>query len=585
MADKRQKNKDILSDKELLKKLDISLDVSDNFALDETEDNYVDFSELVESFEHDDWDDNFDNYIPIESSNKSLKNIDKLNRKRNKPNKIKIPMTKRKKRIVFLTVTPIFAVVFVLITFATMFLMVTGFGQKIDSTNLNIDLHNKYYVGTVGKINLQKIFPQGTEFKLTDADETVTLTNTTLQVGSLKDFKITYKDTEAAGKTVTMDVNVVRNGVNVDTYDALYKNAHTTDENIEKGEFNSPVIIQNKELKMKLRYANNEKKRQATIKLTNSLYGNGCTLNANSVAYGFGTDWKNSGYTAIEISQHSAIVNVPILIRDLHLIGKEAESSDTLKTYTNYGALLNIEGGTKENNDVEKKAKANIENCIIERGHKVVHMRNAIVNMSGTIVRTAADTTVSIATTANCATTLNIKNCVIADSLTAGILMYCIDGSITEANDNMNTWNQINIQGFLDIYNWKKSSEIALLPDTEGGPQIANFANGIVRSEVDNPKKNQEYKVVQQGNQYVHFGIIQICTVSNGINLNKSIITNYDSQGFKAEQFPIPDAAKAIIRDVKVCGYMNNANGNVAPQAKIGDKIDTLYDELYYGRV
>lgn len=583
MANKHRNKKDILKNEPLLDESDISTEISDDFLFDNSDNSYIDFSELVERFEHDDWDDEFDNYIPIETKNKSLKKIDKYNKKRNKPNKIKVPMTKRKKRILILTLTPILTVFCVILTLASMFLLTNGFGQKIDTTTLNIDLHNNYYVGTEGKINLQKVFPNGKEFQLEDADETITLTNTTLMVGSVKDFKIIYKDSEANNQPVTLNVKVVRNGVNVDSYDALYKNAHTPNDKIEKGEFNKPVLIQNRELKMKLRYANNDKKRQATITLTNDLYGNGCTLNANSVVYGFGSDWKNSGYTAINVSKYSAIANVPITIRDLHLIGKEADNTDTLRTYTNYGHLLNIEGSS-EKEDIEAKAKANIENCIIERGHKTIHMRNAIVNMKGTVVRTAADTTISIATVADAATTLNVENCIVADSLTAGILMYCIDTSITNANDNNKTWNQINIRGFLDIYNWKKSNEIALLPDTEGGPQVANLANGIVRSEVDNPNKNQEYKVVHEGGQYVHFGIIQICTVNNAINLNKSVISNYESQGFRAEQFPIPDTAKAIIRDVKVCGYMNNNNGAITPASKISDNLEKLYDELYNGR-
>lgn len=585
MTKENNKQTKLLSDIDIIEDLSISDDeISKNIHLgdDNNDNDNIDITDLIERFENDDWDDDYDNYIPISSSDKSLKSIDKSNKKRNKPKKIKVPMTKRKKHIVFLTVTPLMILICVLITFASMFLMVNGFGQKVDSTSLAVDLHNQYFVGTEGKINLQKIFPDGTDFTLSDQDDATTLASNTLTIG-LKNFKITYKDTKTNQK-VTMQTTVIKNGINVDTYEKLYKNAHTTEEEIKNEEFKKPVLIQNKEISMKLRYKNNDSKRQATINLTNDLYGNGATINANSVVYGFGTEWKNRGWPAFSISQHSAIKNKPILIRDLHLIGKEPESTDTLKTFTNYGSLLDIAGAHEGAKSSDDKAKATIENSIFERSHKVIHLSNAKIDMKGTIVRTAADTTISIATSANSATTLNIENCIIADSLTAGILMYCIDKNIGISNDNIDTWNQINIKGFLDIYNWKKSSEIALLPDTEGGPQVASLANGIVRSEVDNPKKNQAYKVTKDNEQYVHFGIIQICTVSNAIGLNKSVVTNYTNQGFRQEEFPIPDAAKAIIKDVKVCGYMNNANGAIGPTTTIKDNIANIYNDLYFGR-
>ena len=326
-----------------------------------------------------------------------------------------------------------------------------------------------------------------------------------------------------------------------------------------------------------------------TINLTSDLYANGLILDAEEVG--------KAGKTAISIPATDKRVK----IYDLYITGKKVlEAKDNLKTFNDYSAMIQL-----SNSDPTKKAQAEIKHCIIENGHKVLHIeRGADVTVEGTIIRNAADTTVSIGTFANLANKVYLKNNVIASSLTSGINVYCYDNAITNANAEA-SWNEITIDGFLDVYNWKSTRNLAFIPDSEG-EFIANIANKVAGLEIAPLDKNTEYKVTLEEknpnydpskeesaknskmlkNQYIHLAITKISTAS--IGKNDSVIKYANSNAetrneLKGAILPLTDTAKMILKYGYAYGYFDNNKA----QVKIHDTISSnknITDELINGR-
>lgn len=312
------------------------------------------------------------------------------------------------------------------------------------------------------------------------------------------------------------------------------------------------------------------KDESGTISVKSSIYGNGVSINAFDVVKGSA---KNSGYDAFVVEPGKAVV-----IRDMKVFGHPMSETDAfedgLKTFTGYGSLLNIRGDSKN------KAIADVYHCIFENSHKVVHIQSAYVMMEGCLVRNAADTAISIGTFKNQASEFISNNNIVADSLTGGILTYCYDGNIDKSSDNKDTWNTIIIEGFLDIYNWKKASELAFIPDTELGGQtgLISSLNSFLSEEIVKP----EYQAMRSdvdGDSYVHFGILKIAT--NGYGVNKAQILyenreikvgddkNSNGLGYTMQKFPIPSIGGAFMKELFVTGYFGNNEGSV----KVGDIV------------
>lgn len=312
------------------------------------------------------------------------------------------------------------------------------------------------------------------------------------------------------------------------------------------------------------------KDESGTITVKSSIYGNGVSINAFDVVKGTA---KKSGYDAFVVEPGKAVV-----IRDMKVFGQPMSETDVfengLKTFTGYGSLLNIRGDAKE------KAIADIYHCIFENSHKVVHIQSAFVTMEGCLVRNAADTAISIGTFKNQASEFISKNNIVADSLTGGILTYCYDGAINKSSDNSDTWNTIIIEGFLDIYNWKKASELAFIPDTELGGQTGFIAtlNKYLSEEIVKPEY-QNMRSDVDGDSYVHFGILKIATNEYGVNKAKIYYGDREIQegddknsnaiGYTMQSFPIPPIGSAFMKQLFVTGYFGNNEDSV----KVGDIV------------
>lgn len=235
----------------------------------------------------------------------------------------------------------------------------------------------------------------------------------------------------------------------------------------------------------------------------------------------------------------------------------------------------------------QNRAKAKVIHCVLENSHKVVHLgKNGQLDLEGFVVRNAADTTVSVGTFANLPNTLNSKNNVIINSMTAGILCYLYDGAINDSNA-ANSWNTINISGFLDIYNWKSVDSLAFIPDTElGGNQgLVASLNNIVTGEI-NKEEYKDLSAVVGGSKYVHMGIIKIATAykTNGTKIN--FVDGINSVGYGENIFPIPGGLpQQFIKYAMMYSYYNNVEDKVGVNSTFADESNAkIYEELVMGR-
>lgn len=502
-----------------------------------------------------------------------------------KTKKNKEPMPKKKKLIAITACSIVGVIILSLFIWLMVFLFGPGATQDLSNIPIKVDMGNKYYIGTQGQIDYSKIFPNGSDFNL-DGE------------------KFTFKQD---GKVITKEVETIDGAINVNTFDELVSNINS----------GNKVVIQNANLKAPSLEGKKEDE-IPVMKVTNDVYGNGAVVNVNEiVASRFKYADKNGGKLAAKIDGlsykkgthtigYDAFTIVPrpdnaqVIFQDVHITGNDmstAEGGDIagktdkeiaergVKLLSGYGSLLYICG------DDQAKANALVKHCVIENAGKVVHIFNSNVDIEGTFVRNASDTTISIATAANRKSIINMKNNVIANSLTGGILFYCMDTTITKANEDA-SWNELNIDGFLDIYNWKKEKGLAFLPETEGA-MLANIANDIANTEITNAEYDA-LKAKEMGEKYIHFAIIKIRTGGNDLEVqyNGSKVNGYDKIGYTDSKennieggFPIPKVAKFIMKEIDVWGYYGNEKAAIGPTDGISEKVlETLYVELREGR-
>ena len=400
------------------------------------------------------------------------------------------------------------------------------------------------------------------------------------------------------GKTVTKDVTIVDGAVNVYTFEELAANVNA----------GKKVVIQNANLKApKL-----EGKAESDVlkmEVTNDIYGNGATVNVNEIVATrvkgvtggkIAAKSDGSSYSDKYAGGYSAFTIMPtknqIIFQDVHIIGNDMSNKENgdlfdltdeqitargVKLFSGYGDLMYIGG------DSVGKANVKVYHCVVENGHKVVHVRNANLDIEGTIIRNASDTALSVATFESEKSTINSKNNVILNSLTGAILFYSFE-PIAKAKEK-ETWNELNVEGFLDIYNWKAQDGLAFLPETEGAYE--GIANKLVGGTIQ-AKKYDELKAVQGGKKYIHFAILKIRTNNGGVAYNGSTVNFKNDIKYKTSKdkgfekgFPIPSLASGIMYDIDVWGYYDEAKGDVKPTDGLSEKmLDNLYKELVEGR-
>lgn len=141
----------------------------------------------------------------------------------------------------------------------------------------------------------------------------------------------------------------------------------------------------------------------------------------------------------------------------------------------------------------------------------------------------------------------------------------------------------MNIDGFLDIYNWKDTKTVKLVPNTESVATLVNkMVKGEIRRLTNDPEAVKQYMVQQDGEYYVHLGIIRLAT--GAFSENKTIINGAESIDYKLRGFPIPEFAKIIAKTCDLVSYHGESkNMAVGPKDTLADN-ENLYQDLYFGR-
>ncbi len=542
-----------------------------------------------------------------------------------KPRKKRRRKTKVRKIVVRTYATVISAVIcIVVVYFASSFFKISP-AQGMTGAELKVDMDGlPHIVGTIGPVDLNKVYPDGKDFK----SDTVSIKNGIINNissiyddGNVKSFTITFTQTvNEEEELVEKEVQIIEDAVNVDNWEDFVKrlkNKMAPDKNSDKEEFYPTICLQNNYIAAPVMEGTKKNKMEG-LKVYGDIYGNGCTLNVFEIVvcrnkFSSGSLTKPylqgngpvSGWSAFWVCAKED--GSQITIQDLHITGNDMKTEEGgnlygvnqtildrrgLKLFSAYGTLLSVEGETTTdaagNKEIIQKANLKLKHCVLENSHKLIHVRCADMEFEGNIIRNASDTALSFATYAYERSVVTSRNNVISNSLTGGVVFYCYDGAISNANAE-ESWNELLIEKgtFLDIYNWKEQDGLAFMPETEGGAEVAN---PVAKSEI--PKtKYDSLKANVEGKKYIHFAIIKLRT-GGGLAQNGSYVTNYQDIGYQTSRdkgyengFPLPSLAAAIIRDIDVWGYYERGDRDVTPTAILSQEVlDKLYEELKFGR-
>lgn len=388
-------------------------------------------------------------------------------------------------------------------------------GMVADYTAISIDMGNEYFIGTEGSVDLKKIFPNASTFSATG---NISVSGTTATASKSGTGTLTVDGVE---KTVT-----VIDGVNATDYAGMKAGF----------EAEKDVVLQTTSFDLDAS--------ATTLHFKNSLYGNGCKINANALV----SNDDGSHFLMAE--------GTNMIIRDLHVSGRDMKEEDNLRELEGYGILLAFEGTVKD------VVTATLEHCIFENGHKILHFQASEVDVVDTVVRNASDSTYSIRTADNMGSEIAFKGKnFISGSITAGITVYGYEG-IDPSNGSAFDYNLIDIEGDLAMYTWREISSITLMPGTESA---AGLVNPLITSNLKK-KEYAQFMYEDGGERYIHFAILFLST--NKTNECKHILNGYESINFEKREFPMPSIASKFMNTCDVFGY-TTADDIVKPGAQL----------------
>ncbi len=501
---KKRKDEDEIEDIEID---DDEIDIDDLVLEDEFVENEDDFAD------EDEYDEDEDVYVSSKKSKKSKKQ----------------PKQKKKSKagMIIGIVAAVLVVVLVAGFFAADYFLLHKFIFKSEEqvTYVGfkaIDLEavdNKIYVGNAAynlesetnTFNLASIL--GADSITLDDSSVATLSGNKVKVASTGEVTGTVD-----GKTVTF---VFVNGVNVTTEDELYL-AST----------NKKGIVLQKDLAL----TGGGETKCERINVTSALYGNNHTLDATNFNY-----YKDT-QSCFNIVLYVATENV--LIQDLHVTGSNIEDGTELaldKELQKKGMLIAVYSENEET-----PASVTIKHCLLENANRCVYVSAGAANIEDSIIRNAGDACISSETRNILKSELNLKNNLIGEAKVSGILFWGYTSGTTK--DNFPT---LNVEGFLNIYNWKSTNDCSIMPETE---TLASTVNPVIQDMV-NSDDYADYAYMYNDQKYIHVGIVLICSGSckSHALTAKGLPTEYEQR-----EFPVPGIAKVALHANELYGYVNS---------------------------
>ena len=417
----------------------------------------------------------------------------------------------------------------------------------VENDEITMLMEGNYYVGTEGTVDLSVALP-GSGYSVTGSN--ATLSGSTLTVNATGDFTLKYNPTNkeaegiASDGSVTLAMHAVE-GVNVSDWAGLVAAVNAS----------KNVVIQNDLV--------SEGKESVNV-INTTFDGNAKVVNVNSIVKGT-VDKDNRGQHGFLVHDDSVGVFQDMIIRGYEV---EAGASITLETGEGYGQLIDA-----TNNDSSKRPSLTIKHCVLENGQKMVYVKGADCTVEGTVMRNGADALFAIETGSVKGSVVTVKNCAFANSVVCGIIL-CGWTPI----ENEESYCTLNLEGFVDIYNWKSRDTAKLMPATEGF--YVPLVNGLVQSQLGKKEYNSYFCQGSDGMDYVHFGIVVLAT--GNLSANKSTVNGAEGVGLVQKTFPLPSAASKIAHTCLLYG-IDNKNITIEPTATIESNPNLAY-ELIHGR-
>ncbi len=244
-----------------------------------------------------------------------------------------------------------------------------------------------------------------------------------------------------------------------------------------------------------------------------------------------------------------------------------------------------------ENYDDETKNNEMINNisfkyCIFENAKTVMEIAGADVNIEGCVFRNSSANSLFIPMAGNTSTygrlpaNVTLKNTVFTHS---ALMPICVetdfdrDKNRKDESGNVvgypegSTWEDmkktgykdhfINVEGFLDIYNWINIDEFAttgsgLIPPTGLGDALDTLISQEGSKIIANVLLNDQYKDVRHtinNQEYVHLGIVVLGMTSP---VSDGIIRNFENAGYSRHRVELTDNVLDTIPAWKVFGSM-----------------------------
>lgn len=242
-----------------------------------------------------------------------------------------------------------------------------------------------------------------------------------------------------------------------------------------------------------------------------------------------------------------------------------------------------------ENYDDETKNNEMINNisfkyCIFENAKTVMEIAGADVNIEGCVFRNSSANSLFIPMAGNTSTygrlpaNVTLKNTVFTHS---ALMPICVetdferDKNRKDESGNVvgypegSTWEDmkktgykdhfINVEGFLDIYNWINIDEFAttgngLIPPTGLGDALDNLISQEGSKIIANVLLNEQYKDVRHtinNQEYVHLGIAVLGMTSP---VSDGIIRNFENAGYSRHRVELTDNVLSTIPAWKLFG-------------------------------
>lgn len=336
--------------------------------------------------------------------------------------------------------------------------------------------------------------------------------------------------------------------------------------------------------KLEIRADNNTDASRITMQESTSMYGNGFIVCYNEQDM---IDRKNDYFNELLKIETS---NVHVENTILRMGYNDPDAKNGLQQWEKSRRCVRILHEI-ENYDDETKNNETINNisfkyCIFENAKTVMEIAGADVNIEGCIFRNSSANSLFIPMSGNTSTygrlpaNVTLKNTVFTHSALMPICVQTDFDRDRKREDESgkvvgypegSTWEDmkktgykdhfINVEGFLDIYNWINIDEFAttgsgLIPPTNLNDALDALISQEGSKIIANVLLNDQYNDVRHtinNQEYVHLGIVVLgmtAPVSDGI------IRNFENAGYSRHRVELTDNVLDTIPAWKVFGTM-----------------------------